>query len=195
MDPIAILTASPTEPGEIIDYKGASRLPYRIRRLGPGEMNNIRIERNLYLAERGITECTPATAEIFDQELELRVVVQAVMHPDKDEPLAPLETWRTSTGPAVRTCIAHYSKLEAQDMAIDMAESGRLRELRDYVRKEGGTGQPAYWATVHYETLLACFAKLCQEHDQAERDMKDMASEINLLRAANAAHESKKKKR
>lgn len=190
-----ILTATPSEDGAITKYDGSVQIGYRVRRLAPGELNELRVALNLYLAEQGISECNTATAEIFDQELELRVTAAAVMKPDSDEPLAPLDTWRRSSGPALRACLAHYTKLEAQDRAIDMATADKLGQLRKYVQQEQGPGRPAFWATIDYETLLACFIRLSLEHDQAERDMRELTVEKAKLRARLPKKKPRKKTR
>lgn len=162
-----ILCARPSELGAIARHDDSGHVPYRIELLPPGVLNELRFQRHAYLAERGIDECTPATAEIYDHELELRVLAEAVRNPATGEPLATLDEWRETQGAAVRTCLAHYTKLEALADTIDTARAVQLAQLTAYVRQEAGPGRAAFWATVDYETLLACFTALSLEHDLA----------------------------
>ena len=132
-----ILCNGPSDDGMITAYDGRT-IAYRIRLLPPGRLSELKIERQAHLAERGITECTPATAA----------------------PLAPLETWRKTIGAAVDCCIQHYMKLEALEAPTDMELAAALPELETYVKKNGGVGCSAFWRTIDYETLLACFTTL-----------------------------------
>ena len=165
-----ILTTGPSEPGAIHGMLGD--VPYRIKLLPPGKLNELRIARNRYLQAQGIDECTAATAEIFDAELQFRVCAAAICHADRDEPLAPVEGWRKHIGSAVRTCLDHYSRLEALSADIDMELARDLPELSAYIRRSQGPGQVGYWQTVDYETLLACFVALSLQHDEAERELQ-----------------------
>ena len=171
-----ILTTGPSEDGTIPGMTGDS-VPYRIKLLPPGVLNELRIARNQYLQERGIHDCTPATAEIFEAELQLRVCAAAVCKPNSDESLAPVESWRRHIGEAVRTCLDHYSRIEALAGEIDMTLAENLPALSAYVRKVGGAGQAAYWQTIDYETLLACFAALSLQHDEVERELQTLRAD------------------
>lgn len=167
----AILCERPSQTGSIPRRDGKTPVPYRIDLLPPGAMNELRIQRHAYLAERGIEDCTPATAEIYDRDLELRVLAEAVRHPTTGEPLAPLDEWRETQGAAVRTCLDHYTQLEALAEAIDMGRAAELAQLAAHVRQEAGPGRAAFWATVDYETLLACFVALSLAHDQTRAEL------------------------
>ena len=116
-----ILTTGPSEDGAIPGTLGED-VPYRLKLLPPGVLNELRIDRNRYLESRGIPDCTPATAEIFEAELQLRVCAAAVCAPNSDEPLAPLESWRNHIGKAVRTCLDHYTKVVAVTVARAITE-------------------------------------------------------------------------
>jgi hypothetical protein len=192
---VDILTARPSEDGAITKYDQSGKVPYRIELLPPGQLNELRFERHGYLADRGIEECTPATAEIYDQEFELRVLAAAVRDPDTGEPLASLDAWRETEGAAVRTCLAHYTKLEAQADAIDMARADQLAQFAAYVRQEQGPGEAAFWARVDYETLLACFCALSLEHDRTLEETRTQATDLDTCKRALAAHEPRKKRR
>ncbi len=154
-----ILCTSRLAEGKIVGDDGAEAR-YRIRLLPPGRINAIKIEREAYLFEQGIEECTPSTAEIYDAELRIRICAEAVRHPDKDEPLVPLETWRKTVGVAVDTCIQHYTQLEALQQPTDMELAALLPQVVAYVKKNEGPGSAEYWKTIDYETLLACFTTL-----------------------------------
>jgi len=178
-----ILTTRPSETGSFASYDESETIEYCIELLPPGALNQLRLERHADLAEHGVTECTPATAEIYDQDLELRVLAEAVRHPGTGEPLADLEEWRETQGPAVRTCLAHYTKLEAVSDVIDMGRADMLADLAAYVRQEKGPGKAAYWSRVDYETLLACFSALALAHDQAQDELRGAARQLGELRA------------
>ena len=166
-----ILTTGPSAEGEIPGLLGGG-VAYRVELLPPGKLNQLKIERNRYLASLGIDECTAATAEIYDAELQFRVCAEAVRHAETGAPLAALEDWRRHIGAAVRTCLDHYTQLEATSGRIDMELADCLPQLAAYVRSEQGPGLAAYWQTVDYETLLACFAQLSLEHDQVLRELE-----------------------
>ena len=134
-----ILCSGPSDDGTITAYDGRT-IAYRIQLLPPGRLSELKIERQAYLADRGITECTPATAEIYDEELRIRICAEAVRNPETDAPLAPLETWRKTIGSAVDCCIQHYMKLEALEAPTDMELAAALPELETYVKKTAGSG-------------------------------------------------------
>ena len=117
-----ILTTGPTANGEIVGLLGKP-VPYRIKLLPPGVLNELKIARNRYLAAHGIDECTAATAEIYAAELQFRVCAEAIRQPDSDEPLAPLDSWRQHIGSAVRTCLDHYTQLEATSSQVPAASN------------------------------------------------------------------------
>ncbi|MCG8422244.1 MAG: hypothetical protein MJE77_30350, partial [Proteobacteria bacterium] len=115
-----LLCEGPRESGQFTSWDGKRTVEYTIRLLSPGELEALKITRAKYLAAEGVIDCTPATADIWDQELKARILAKAVLDPETDKPLAPLETWRHTQGRHIEHCLRHYTKLEALEQPTDM---------------------------------------------------------------------------
>ncbi len=163
----SVLCDAPREAGEFRSYNGKRSIHYEVRLLPPGRIDEIKIERNAYLAERGVSECTPTTAELYDSELRLRVCADAILRPGTDEPLQSIDNWRRSSGPALDHCIRHYTQLEVLEDPTDMELAALLPVVEAHVKKNSGPGTAAFWRTIDYETLLACFVTLVLRRDES----------------------------
>lgn len=102
----------PTVRGHLVGQGGG--IAYEIRLLDGPVMESIADACDTYLSSR-IGPRTANTANLYDDELVLRICAQSVRNVDTGAQLAPLPVWRRLSGSQVRQCARQYAELLAAE--------------------------------------------------------------------------------
>ncbi|MGB0890689.1 MAG: hypothetical protein ACPGWS_10435, partial [Solirubrobacterales bacterium] len=86
-----------------------------------------------------------------------------------DEALATLDEWRKHIGPAVRTCIDHYRRLEVAEYGLASEEPNLelIEQIRSFLAQQEGVGDLRFWASFDYDELVPILAYLFREDRQS----------------------------